>query len=87
MTASKSTQAHWAATKRLTSVLLFVWFVVSFGWLVFARELAQITLFGWPLPFYAAAQGAPLIYVLIVGVYAWQMRRLDRRHGLNGDSR
>jgi putative solute:sodium symporter small subunit len=45
----------------------------------FARELAGLSLFGWPLSFYLAAQGAALIYLAILGAYALGMRRFDRR--------
>jgi putative solute:sodium symporter small subunit len=47
----------------------------------FARELAGLTLFGWSVSFYLAAQGAILIYLAIVGFYALRMRRLDARFG------
>jgi putative solute:sodium symporter small subunit len=57
--------------------LLLVWFLMTFGVIFFARELSGLTLFGWPLSFYMAAQGATLIYVVIVAVYAWRMQRLD----------
>jgi putative solute:sodium symporter small subunit len=51
----------------------------------FARELAGFTFFGWPVSFYMAAQGTTLIYVGIVGCYAWRMRRFDRA-AKGGDS-
>jgi putative solute:sodium symporter small subunit len=44
----------------------------------FARDLAHLSVFGWPLSFYLAAQGASLTYLAIIGVYAWRMRILDR---------
>jgi putative solute:sodium symporter small subunit len=69
---------HWRRTRRLTVLLLALWFATSFGTVFFARELAALSLFGWPLSFYLAAQGASLIYLAILGVYAWRMRRLDR---------
>jgi putative solute:sodium symporter small subunit len=68
---------YWRRTRRLTLQLLLVWFLVTFGVIFFARELSGLTLFGWPLSFYMAAQGATLIYVVIVAVYAWRMQRLD----------
>ena len=70
-------QLHWAGTRRLTAALLLLWLATSFGTVFFARELAGLTLFGWPLSFYLAAQGASLVYLAILGVYAWRMRRLD----------
>ena len=68
---------HWAGTRRLTAALLLLWLATSFGAVFFARELAGLSLFGWPLSFYLAAQGASLVYLAILGLYAWRMRRLD----------
>jgi putative solute:sodium symporter small subunit len=69
---------HWRRTRRVSAVLLLLWLATSFGAVFFAREFARLTLFGWPLSFYLAAQGASLIYLAIIGAYAWRMRRLDR---------
>ena len=72
---------HWQRTRRLTFALLALWLAASFCSVFFARELAALSLFGWPLSFYLAAQGAALIYLAIVGVYAVGMRGVDRRYG------
>ena len=74
---------YWRNTRRLTLQLLLAWFIATFAIIFFARELSGFTLFGWPFSFYMAAQGTTLIYVFIVGVYAWRMRRLD--HSLRSD--
>jgi putative solute:sodium symporter small subunit len=71
-------EQHWAGTRRLTAVLLLLWLSTSFCAVFFARELAGLSVFGWPLSFYLAAQGASLVYLAILGVYAWRMRQLDR---------
>jgi putative solute:sodium symporter small subunit len=71
--------ALWRRTRRLTMTLLAVWFGVTFAAIFFARELASLTLFGWSVSFYMAAQGALLVYLAIVGVYALAMRALDAR--------
>ncbi|RZA31477.1 MAG: DUF4212 domain-containing protein [Lysobacteraceae bacterium] len=70
--------AHWLATRRLTLVLLVVWLCTGFGTVYFARELSHFSLFGWPLSFYMAAQGASLVSLAIIAIYAWRLRRLDR---------
>lgn len=75
----KDLATHWNGTKRLTRKLLLAWFFITFLTIFFARELSNVTLFGWSFSFYMAAQGAPLIYVLIVAVYASRMRRLDKK--------
>lgn len=69
---------HWQRKRRLILVLLGLWLATSFGTVFFARDLAHLSVFGWPLSFYLAAQGASLIYLAIIGVYAWRMRVLDR---------
>ena len=69
---------HWERTRRLTAVLLSLWLATGFGTVFFARELSRFTLFGWPLSFYMAAQGASLVSLAIIAWYAWRMRRLDR---------
>lgn len=71
---------HWQRTRRLTAVLLALWLATTFCSVFFARELAGLSLFGWPLPFYLAAQGAALIYLAILGSYALAMRRFDQRY-------
>src|SRR5437764_4451661 len=70
--------AHWARTRRLTALLLALWLATGFCTVFYARDLANLSVFGWPLSFYLAAQGASLIYLAIIGAYAWRMRVLDR---------
>lgn len=69
--------AYWDRTRRLTGWLLLAWFASTFVAVFFARELATVTLFGWPLSFYLAAQGVSLLFLLILAVYALRMRRYD----------
>jgi len=70
--------SHWRRTRRLTFVLMALWLATGFCTVFFARELSHVTIFGWPLSFYMAAQGASLVCLAIIGVYAWRMRRYDR---------
>ncbi len=82
MQLSERHRQYWRKNLRLTGILLAIWFVATFvvGW--YARELQSIIFLGFPLSFYMAAQGALLIYVLLVGYYAWRMNRLDREYGV-----
>ena len=52
-----------------------LWFTVSFGACYFAREL-DFTVFGWPLGYWVAGQGALFAFIGIVAVHAWAMNRL-----------
>lgn len=79
-----SAAQRWRSCLRLTLVLLGLAFVVTFGVAFFARQLAFRVL-GWPLSFWVAAQGALVVYLALVGYYAWAMRRLDAAHGMAED--
>jgi putative solute:sodium symporter small subunit len=69
---------YWRRTRRLTFFLLAIWFLVTCGVAMFARAMSGITLFGWSLSYYMAAQGAMLVYLVIIGVYTWRMSKLDK---------
>ena len=76
-------EEYWRKNLVITSILLAVWFVATFveGW--YARELNSLTFLGFPLGFYMSAQGSLAIYVVIIGVYAWYMKKLDKEYGVN----
>jgi putative solute:sodium symporter small subunit len=75
---------YWLRNRRLTAGLLFLWMAVTFLVAFFARELS-FSFFGWPFSFWMAAQGAPLVYLVLVLVYAAAMNRLDRRFEVDED--
>jgi putative solute:sodium symporter small subunit len=70
-------KTHWKKLRSLTFILLTIWFVVSFSIIFFARELAGLSLFGWPVSFYMAAQGSILIYLLLIAIYAIVAKKID----------
>jgi len=75
---------HWRASRRITAALLAVWAAVTFGVAYFARDLNG-SLFGWPFSFWVGAQGAAIVYLVLVFLYARWMARLDAAHGLVED--
>ena len=74
-------QRYWRKTLKMTSVLLAIWFAVTFGITFFARDL-NFNFFGWPFSFWMGAQGSLIVYVAIVWFYAWYMNKLDNQHGV-----
>jgi len=76
-------EEYWRKNLVVTGILLLVWFIVTFVEAWFARELNTITFFGFPLGFYMSAQGSLAIYVIIIGVYAWYMTKLDKEYGVD----
>ena len=64
-------QDYWRYNIRLTTILLVIWFVVTYiisglmaGW------LNQYVILGFPLGYYMAAQGSLAIFVVEIAVYA-----------------
>jgi putative solute:sodium symporter small subunit len=72
---------YWSKNLRITSILLAIWFFVTFAIGYFARDL-NFTFFGWPFSFWVGAQGALVVYVLIIWYYASYMNKLDQEYGV-----
>jgi putative solute:sodium symporter small subunit len=75
--------AYWRYNVTLTTTLLIIWFVVTFlisG--VFASALNHITILGFPLGYYMAAQGSLAIFVIEIATYARLMNKKDEEYGI-----
>ena len=70
---------YWQKNLRITGILLAIWFVVTFVVGYFARDLS-FNFMGWPFSFWMGAQGALVIYVLIIAYYAHYMNKLDQEY-------
>jgi putative solute:sodium symporter small subunit len=76
-------QEYWRYNVMLTTILLVIWFVVTFiisG--VMAGWLNNYTILGFPFGYYMAAQGSLAIFVLEIAVYAWLMNKKDEEYGI-----
>ena len=76
-------ESYWKYNIRLTTILLVIWFVVAYllGGL-FAGQLNKITFIGFPLGYYIAAQGALIVFVIEIWVYAKLMNKKDLEVGI-----
>jgi putative solute:sodium symporter small subunit len=81
MELSDKHRRYWRKNLNITAILLAIWFVVTFVVSYFARELS-FNFFGWPFSFWMGAQGALVVYCVIIGYYAWYMNKLDIEHGV-----
>lgn len=77
MSLAERQREYWRKNLKLIGTLASIWFLVTFCMSYFAGAFAGIVFFGWPLPFYVAAQGALIVYVVIVWYYARAMSRFD----------
>jgi putative solute:sodium symporter small subunit len=73
----RSAADEWRFTRRLTAILLLSWLLANLLTPWFARGLDLHRLFGFPLGFWAAAQGALLFYLLLIAVYVVVMDRFE----------
>ena len=81
MNLSERQREYWRKNLRITSILMVIWFLVTFGVAYFARDL-NFTFFGWPFSFWVGGQGALIVYVIMIWYYARTMNRLDQEFGV-----
>lgn len=81
MELSEKQRLYWQKNLRITAILMAIWFVVTYVVIFFARPLSGFTFFGWPFSFWVGAQGALVIYIVLIGIYARYMNNLDREFG------
>lgn len=74
---------YWRENRRLTVLTLLAWAAVSFGSLYFAPVLDRVVLLGFPLGYLLSAQGALVVFVLLIANYARVMNRVDRKYDLH----
>jgi putative solute:sodium symporter small subunit len=81
MQLTENHRRYWRKNLNIMAILLVIWFVVTFVVSYFARELS-FNFFGWPFSFWMGAQGALVVYCLIIWYYARYMGKLDIEHGV-----
>jgi putative solute:sodium symporter small subunit len=83
---SGSAGEYWKANIRLVSILLAIWFIVSylFG-IILVDTLNQIQIGGVGLGFWFAQQGSIFTFLVLIFVYAKKMNDLDRKFDVHED--
>ena len=77
-------QEYWKANLKLVGILLSVWFLVSFVFgILLVDVLNVIQVGGFKLGFWFAQQGAIFVFVILVFVYAYYARKLDRKYNVD----
>ena len=71
---------YWRRNMKMTAILLTIWFVITYVVGFYARELNELVIFGFPFGFYMGAQGALVIYVVMIFYYAIRMNKLDKEY-------
>ena len=69
---------YWQKNIRYISILLSLWFIVSFGCgILFVEQLNTIQIGGFKLGFWFAQQGSIFGFVAIIFTYIYLMNKLD----------
>lgn len=78
--------AYWKENLRYLTVLLLIWFSVSYGaGILFRDALDSIQIGGFPLGFWFAQQGSIYVFVALIFVYVRLMNKLDAKYGYDED--
>ena len=79
---SKDDNLYWKENIRILTILLSIWFVVSFLMsVIFVDQLDAIRIGGFKFGFWMAQQGSIICFVILLILYAFFMNKLDKEHG------
>ena len=74
-------QSYWKSNLKVVLSLLLVWFIASYGFgIIFSDFLDQIKIGGFKLGFWFAQQGSIFVVVILIFVYVWLMKKLDKKY-------
>jgi|TARA_Y100000385_G_C12504388_1_gene388541 putative solute:sodium symporter small subunit len=70
---------YWKTNIRYISILLSLWFLISFGCgILFVEQLNLVKIGGFKLGFWFAQQGSIFGFVIIIFIYIFLMNKLDQ---------
>ena len=71
---------YWKANIKLLIVLLTIWLVIWFGFgIILSDFLDQFSIGGFKLVFWFAQQGSIYGFVILIFVYVYAMKRLEKK--------
>ena len=72
---------YWRSNLKILSILLTVWFLVSFGFgIIFSDFLDQFKIGGFKIGFWIAQQGSIYFFVFLIFIYVYLMNKLDKSY-------
>lgn len=79
MSQDKSPKEYWKRNLRLLTILLIIWFVVSYGFgILLVEPLNLIRIGGFQLGFWFAQQGSIYVFIALIFYYVYAMNKLDK---------
>jgi|TARA_B110000908_G_scaffold53296_1_gene65066 putative solute:sodium symporter small subunit len=75
---------YWKENLKYLTILLTIWFMVSFGFgILLVEEMNTIKIGGFKLGFWFAQQGSIYVFVILIFVYILLMNKLDKKFNLD----
>ena len=72
---------YWKKNLKYLTILLSIWFTVSFGFgVILVDQLNEFQFFGFKLGFWFAQQGSIYLFVLLIFIYIHLMNKLDKKY-------
>ena len=72
---------YWRSNLQIISILLSIWFLVSFGFgIIWSDSLDQFQIGGFKIGFWFAQQGSIYFFVLLIFIYICLMNKLDKEY-------
>lgn len=77
-------QEYWSKNIRYLTILLSIWFIVSYGMgIFFVDALNNIQFGGFKLGFWMAQQGSIYVFVALIFIYVSWMNKLDKEYDVD----
>ncbi|MFC0272342.1 DUF4212 domain-containing protein [Metabacillus herbersteinensis] len=75
--------AYFKERTRNIVIYLVIWLVVSYGVVLFAEPLSTFTINGLPFHYFMGAQGAVVVFILLLFINAKVSDQIDRKYGID----
>jgi putative solute:sodium symporter small subunit len=76
---------YWRRTSALMWTMMALWLFFSFFVHFFVSALNNISILGFPIGFYMAAQGSLIAFVVMLFIFAKRQDGIDREEGVAED--
>ncbi|MYL33675.1 DUF4212 domain-containing protein [Pontibacillus yanchengensis] len=79
----KVAENYFRARNTAIIIYLIIWFIVSYGVVLLAEPLSNISFMGMPLHYFMGAQGAIVVFIILLFVNAVVSDKIDQRFGID----
>ncbi|MFP7297472.1 DUF4212 domain-containing protein [Neobacillus niacini] len=79
----KMADSYFREKTRNMVIYFIIWFLVSYGVVLFAEPLSEFTINGFPLHYFMGAQGAVITFIILLFINAKLGDAIDRKYGID----